>query len=207
MSDIKIISSVNDYYSQKITENGVSSNGVDWNSIESHYMRFEILTEYIKEESFSILDFGCGYGELINFLKNIKKSNFQYIGFDISSKMIEVALSEFKDFKFTTDLNSITEKVDYVIANGIFNVKLETSNEVWTEYVLRTLDLLDKYSIKGFSFNILTNYSDKEYLKSYLYYADPLYFFDICKIKYSNYVSLIHDYPLYEFTINVKKNA
>lgn len=207
MSDNKIISTVNDYYSQKITENGISSNGVDWNSIESHYMRFDVLTDYIKDDTFSIIDFGCGYGELINYLTNIKKSNFKYIGFDISSKMIEVAKSEFKGYNFTSDINTIDEKVDYVIANGIFNVKLETGFDEWTEYVVRTLDLLDKYSKKGFSFNILTSYSDKEYMKDYLYYADPLYFFDICKRKYSKFVNLIHDYPLYEFTINVKKNV
>ena len=205
MSDFKIISSVNEYYSQKIVENGLSSNGVDWNSIESHYLRFDVLTNHIKEDSFSVLDFGCGYGELINYLKNIKNSNFQYIGFDISSKMIEVAKIEFKGFEFTTDLNSISEKADYVIANGIFNVKLDTSFDEWTEYVIRTLELLDKHSKKGFSFNILTSYSDKEYMKNYLYYADPLYFFDICKRKFSKFVNLIHNYPLYEFTILVTK--
>jgi hypothetical protein len=38
-----------------------------------------------------------------------------------------------------------------------------------------------------------------------LYYADPLFLFDYCKTKFSTLVSLIHDYPLYEFTILVRK--
>jgi hypothetical protein len=38
-----------------------------------------------------------------------------------------------------------------------------------------------------------------------LYYADPLFFFDYCKTRFSRFVTLIHDYPLYEFTILVRK--
>ena len=56
-----------------------------------------------------------------------------------------------------------------------------------------------------FSFNILTKYSEKNYMQDHLYYADPLFFFDYCKQNFSKNVSLIHDYNLYEFTILVKK--
>ena len=38
-----------------------------------------------------------------------------------------------------------------------------------------------------------------------LYYADPLFFFDYCKNYFSEKITLIHDYDLYEFTILVKK--
>jgi hypothetical protein len=52
---------------------------------------------------------------------------------------------------------------------------------------------------------VLTKYSDKEYMKEYLYYADPLYLFDYCKKHFSKNVALLHDYNLYEFSIIVRK--
>jgi hypothetical protein len=60
-------------------------------------------------------------------------------------------------------------------------------------------------SKKGFAFNILTGYSDPERQRADLYYADPLFFFDYCQKNFSRFVALLHDYPLYEFTILVKK--
>ena len=53
---------------------------------------------------------------------------------------------------------------------------------------------------------MLTKYSDKEYMRDNLYYADPLFIFDYCKRNFSKQVALLHDYGLYEFTILVKKD-
>jgi hypothetical protein len=60
-------------------------------------------------------------------------------------------------------------------------------------------------SRKGFAFNALSLYSDPEKRRPDLYYADPLALFDHCQRHFSRYVSLLHDYPLYEFTILVRK--
>jgi len=42
-------------------------------------------------------------------------------------------------------------------------------------------------------------------MKGNLYYADPLILFDWCKNEISKYVALLHNYPLYEFTIYSEK--
>ena len=96
-------------------------------------------------------------------------------------------------------------EADYTVASGIFNVKLEASCTEWESYVLRTLETISRLSKRGFAFNVLTKYSDPEFLRPDLYYADPLFFFDCCKTKFSRFVSLLHDYPLYEFTLLVRK--
>jgi len=64
---------------------------------------------------------------------------------------------------------------------------------------------MNEYCEKGFSFNCLTSYSDDDKMKDYLYYANPMELFDLCKRKYSRNVALLHDYDLYEFTILVRK--
>jgi hypothetical protein len=64
---------------------------------------------------------------------------------------------------------------------------------------------MDEISTRGFSFNVLTSYSDEDKKRDYLYYADPLFLFDYCKRHFSRKVALLHDYPIYEFSILVRK--
>ena len=201
----KILSKINKYYSEKVTVYGNSSEGVDWNSKESHFLRFDQLTKILpKHLNFSLMDYGCGFGSLIEFLfeNNFK---FNYTGYDISQEMINKAKGIYssKNISFDSKLNG--DKYEYTIANGIFNVKLDSTNQGWQKYIEEILRKIDEISEKGFSFNILTSYSDEEYKKDYLFYANPLYFFDFCKTHFSNNVALLHDYDLYEFTIIVKK--
>lgn len=203
---INILKSVEKYYSDKIETHGPTHKGVDWNSSESQELRFEQLMKVIDNSSdFSIIDYGCGYGALLDFLQK-KEGEFQYIGFDISEKMISMAKNLHSEHKNSYFLNnsSLLKSSDYTLSSGVFNVKLETSTIEWEEYVLFTINELARLSIKGFAFNMLTKYSDDEYIRPYLYYGDPLFFFDYCKKKFSKFVSLLHDYPLYEFTVIVK---
>lgn len=207
MSD-KILKEVGSYYSEKIIKNGATPQGVDWNSVESQEMRFLQLSGVINErENFSVLDYGCGFGSMYDFLKKTGYHNFKFIGLDICNKMIEEAKKNHAEDERSEWFIELPPgyKIDYVIASGIFNVKLNTSELEWKEYILQTLQKMNNIGTKGFSFNVLTKYSDKEYMKDYLYYADPLFIFDYCKNHFSKYVELNHGYPLYEFTIIVRK--
>lgn len=205
----RIINDIEKYYSDKVIKFGATPEGVDWNGFESQNIRFEQLGKIFDKEivalnHFSILDYGCGYGSLFSYLKNLK-SNFSYFGFDISTDMLKQAQIIFPNEG--SWLNSLPPnfKVDYVVASGLFNVKLNQSLVEWEEYILTTLNKINSICTKGFSFNILTSYSDLEYMKEYLYYASPEFFFNHCKINYSKQVAILHDYNLYEFTILVRK--
>ncbi len=203
----QILDTVNKYYTEKIIEHGVSPKGVDWNGQESQELRFQQLASVIKEDSgFSLLDFGCGYGALLDYLQP-RKGSFRYHGFDISEEMIRQGRQhhpESPDVTWATVMDA-NEQYDYSILSGIFNVRQAVNDAEWQQYVINSLDVVNQCSTKGFSFNILTSYSDKEYMRDYLYYADPCFYFDHCKKHYSKQVALLHDYPLYEFTIVVRK--
>ena len=94
---------------------------------------------------------------------------------------------------------------DYTIASGIFNLKYTIDLSAWMDYILDTLNQMNEKSKLGFAFNMLTTYSDKEFMKEELYYSDPLFFFDLCKRSFSKNVALLHDYREYDFTILVRK--
>jgi len=204
----KVLAPVNRYYTEKIKLHGTTSLGVDWNSRESQELRFKQLIQVTGDsKSFSINDFGCGYGSLYGFLLKNKREP-QYCGFDISAEMVQKAkqtYSSTSSAQFKTS-HAPWKKADYGVASGIFNVRLKASNTPWKKYILTTLNQMNAFSQKGFSFNCLTKYSDKPKMRPYLYYADPLLLFDYCKKKYSKNVALLHDYGLYEFTILVRKD-
>jgi len=207
MKSYSILDNVRRYYGEKVRTHGATARGVDWNSSDSQRLRFEQLLKLAGgSRRFSVNDYGCGYGALADYLRD-EGYSFRYRGFDISPQMIAEA----------GELHPATEEVafvgeeralgvaDYTVASGIFNVKLQVPAAEWEAYVLETLGAIDGLSRRGFAFNLLTNYSDAEFMRPDLYYADPLFYFDLCKRKFSRFVSLLHDYPLYEFTLLVRK--
>lgn len=199
--------SVSEYYTDKLKKYGTTPQGVDWNSEESQKLRFLQLIKVLPQDllSYSLLDWGCGYGALYDFLQQYGHTP-RYSGFDLSLEMIKTCKKKFVNQPpYWYESEESLPIHDFVIASGIFNVKMGFSNEEWLEYVLKTLHSVNNHSARGFSFNILTSYSDQEYMKNNLFYADPCFFFDYCKKNFSREVALLHDYELYEFTILVRK--
>jgi cyclopropane fatty-acyl-phospholipid synthase-like methyltransferase len=202
-----LLAEVAEYYTSKLAEHGETPYGVDWNGEQGQKLRFEQLCKVIdSSNNFSINDIGCGYGALYDFLANQYKA-FSYMGMDVSAGMIKAAEKRYIDqtqARFV--LSDEPDKVaDFSVASGIFNVRIERSDEEWRTYLEATIDVLDRSSRIGFAFNCLTSYSDKEKMRDNLYYAEPCVLFDFCKRRYSRNVALLHDYDLYEFTIIVRK--
>jgi SAM-dependent methyltransferase len=209
MNFLKITKNTADYFSKKVTSHKDTPLGVDWNSSYAQETRQDQVLKVLKtKRNFSINDIGCGYAHLFDHLKLNNYSDFLYQGSDISSKMIEQAEKKHGNSNIKLQLiNSISEIniADYSVASGVFNMKGDVDNEKWQAYVIQSLIQINAKSKNGFSFNMLTSYSDKKYTRSDLYYGDPLLYFDFCKKNFSENIVLLHDYGLFDFTILVRK--
>jgi SAM-dependent methyltransferase len=202
-----LLAAVERYYSDKVTEHGPSPQGVDWKDDASQRLRFAQLLKICPDRGpFSLNDYGCGYGALVHYLDEAGY-RFSYRGFDISRPMLEHARTAHgaDDRVDLVGNEDDLAPADFTVTSGIFNVKLETDAARWTEYVLSTIARLDALSLRGFSFNMLTAYADRDRMRPDLYYGDPGFFFDHCKRTYSRHVALLHDYGLFEFTILVRR--
>ncbi|HKW59012.1 MAG TPA: class I SAM-dependent methyltransferase [Candidatus Dormibacteraeota bacterium] len=201
-----ITDKVSRYYTDRVREHGTTARGVDWNSEESQILRFEQLARVLPDgERYTLVDYGCGYGALIPFLER-RTRRFAYQGFDVAEEMVTRARHDHPggQRRFTSREADL-EPADYALASGIFNVRLDTPAEDWTRYVMHTLESLNRLGTRGFSFNMLTSYSDADRMRADLYYGDPCVYFDHCKRSFSRQVALLHDYGLWEFTILVRK--
>ena len=198
----QLLRDVADYYSGRLAEHGATPRGADWNSLESQRIRFRQLLRAVDTDSGSILDYGCGYGALADDLHETRR-RFEYQGFDISADMITEASARHagcSSCRFTSDPSELSA-ADYTLASGIFNVRLHYDAGTWREYVLATIGTMLAYTRRALAFNLLTAYSDVERRREDLFYADPLWLFDHCKRHVTPAVGLLHDYPLFEFTM------
>jgi hypothetical protein len=198
------------FYTEKLKEFGDSPQGVGWKDERAQLIRFEQLVKVIQHKNnFSINDLGCGSGRLFNYLLSENYAPSIYHGYEILEEMLHSA-----EKNLLPDARVALRKIesslamtlsDYTVASGIFNVKYEAEEREWLSHILSTIHAMHERSSAGFAFNLLTNYSDKEYMQAYLYYADPLFLFDYCKKNFSKNVALLHDYFQYDFTIIVRK--
>jgi SAM-dependent methyltransferase len=201
-----ILKDVNDYYTGKVQQHGATPQGVDWNGEESQHLRFKTLLQIVKDPTkpFTLLDYGCGYGSMYGYMQSCF-TKFHFTGYDISEAMIHEARKQHPVGPVLWNTQRDSTVYDYAVASGIFNVRLKNDDAAWWDYISGELDWLNDHAVKGFAFNMLTSYSDADKKRDYLYYADPMRVFDHCKRKYSKFVALLHDYPLYEFTVLVRK--
>jgi SAM-dependent methyltransferase len=203
-----VLGPVASYYTARLREFGAEARGVDWNSVEGQELRFAQLCRILPtDRPFVVRDVGCGYGALVGYLKT-RYREFRYEGIDVSEAMVDAARARnaaVGNASFAVGSEPLTP-VDYSVASGIFNVRLQATDSAWKAYVRHTLTAMDRNSIGGFAFNCLTSYSDPDRMRDDLNYADPCELFDLCKRSFSRNVALLHDYGLYEFTILVRKN-
>ena len=194
-------------YVESLQEHGATSRAVGWRDENSQRLRFDKLTGVVDATSSSITvnDLGCGYGAMFDFLAaRFDRGLTGYLGIDISDEMIATARARVTDRRATfVQGNLLMHEADYTFISGTFNVKMNASTEQWTRYIETALEQVAARSSKGFAFNLLSTYVD--WRVDHLYYGDPCYFFDFCRRRLSRYVTLLHDYPLYEWTMLVHK--
>lgn len=142
------------FYKSAIKKHGISAKGVHWNSEFTQYKRFEILTNFIKDEigNSVIIDAGCGFGEYYNYLFDNELKPKAYIGIDCEEKMIELAAKRFLNTSFYIKdiLKDELFVGDYYVCSGAMNI-LEK------EEILIFIKKCFEASNIGFIFNFLKN--------------------------------------------------
>jgi SAM-dependent methyltransferase len=201
---------INQYFTEKLITFGATAKGVDYKSSYDQEIRFEQLLRVINPaQPFTLLDYGSGYGALYDTMSQ-KGWRFEYYGVDLIEKMIIAGRDLHKNCPNCHFATKETEVplADYLVAGAIFNNKLDSSVEAWREFTVQTLQRMNQLCSKGFSFNMLTSYSDADRMaqRPDLYFGDPCFYFDYCKRNFSHNIALLHDYGLYDFTILVRKD-
>jgi len=190
-------------YEDSLSRHGDTPMGVGWRTEDSQNLRFDKLLAVLDIDEATpveVNDLGCGYAALFEHLERRGVTVGAYVGYDISDKMLRSAAERVPaDRTSLVRSASVTVVGDYSFASGIFNVRLDADEGHWASYVQATVRNLAAHSRRGFAFNLLTSYCD--YREDHLFYGDPMWWFDWCKREVTPRVALLHDYPLYEWTL------
>lgn len=188
-------------YNKRFENFGNNLKTVGWGNKKDQLLRFEVLFRNLNPIGKTILDVGCGLGHLVDFLVDKTDNNFQYTGIDIAENLVDEARKNYesKNIKFINgDVFSIEDKFDIVVVSGAFSHK--TYNII--DYTYKSIKKMYNISSESVCINFLSKYVDYELEKNQHYYPQELY----SEIKkYCDKIVIIDDYPLYEFTLQLKK--
>ena len=170
--------------------------------------RYKVLLKLLKfkynKKSFSLLDVGCGYGELVKYLpKNLK---YKYTGIDIVEEMINSAKQnhENQNCKFyLKDILRISQKYDFIICNGIFTLKNNVSEKKMQEFVIKCINIFNKFSKIGFSFNLMSE--DVDYKSKILFYPKKSTIIKVLENKKISEINVDNKSVKYENFFFIKK--
>ncbi|MBN9015129.1 MAG: SAM-dependent methyltransferase [Rhizobiales bacterium] len=198
-----IINDVDDYYSGIARRYGPTPRGVDWTSAATQYYRFVQLLKLCDFDApFSLNDFGCGYGALLEFLAlRYPNAGVAYRGIDASKIMIETACKRWVTRPQTMfEHNSrCTTTADYSIASGVCNVRLGHSLTAWESYVTSILANLHATSRRGFAVNFMLP-CNGQLMEKELYRTGPDRWIAYCT-ELGCAVEIVGDYGMREFTL------
>lgn len=198
-------------YTKRLKKFGRSTQTLGY-QIDRQDIRFKALTDpilmFLENDSSAVLDVGCGFADLYDFLINIGWRG-KYFGLDINPELLEVALQNHVGLNFFCEdiaspkiFSMFDEQYfDCTIASGIFNEKLkEGSNK---EHITKALQHMYALSSKTVCSDFMSSYVDYQQVESF--HTDPAWIFNLAKFM-SRWVLLRHDYMPYEFAVVIYRN-
>ena len=184
------------FYNEHRERYGTSDpRGVGWRDESSQLMRFQVLTEVADLTGASILDEGCGFGDLYPYL-NERFRGIKYAGIDINPLAIAAARERYPEATFEiADFSGYTGgPFDYVLSSGALTFRIENHEPVYESHIRKMFELCTK----GVAFNVLDKNKIFENDQYVGYEQEELLAF--CK-SFAPKAELRHDYSPEDFTI------
>ncbi len=175
---------------------------VGWKGKEDQFLRFKVLCEIGDLSGARICDVGCGFGDLLDYLYD-HFSDFTYTGVDISPSLLKKAseLHPGQNFQcLDISENEPEGNFDYFIISGTFSYRIENN----VENTSNVLSRLFAQAQKGVAVNFLSKYVNFE--REHNFHYGPEEMFTLGR-HLTKWVKLRHDYPLWEFTLFLYKEA
>ncbi|MFT6910130.1 MAG: SAM-dependent methyltransferase [Oleiphilaceae bacterium] len=209
MKDIlsEIASSTVARYSDRYKKLGRNVRALGWGSDEQQRYRFEQVLRGVSLEGKSVLDIGCGFGDLLSYCLDARCKPASYIGWDINTDLITEAKKLHPSSTFTV-LNLAEQAPKSPVANvgvmlGVLNFNFEGNydNKKFTKMMLKKAFTSVSESLVV---DFLSTYRTPSYPKEdSVFYHDPTKMLAYA-LELTPHVRLLHDYapiPQKEFML------
>ncbi|MFC1553944.1 methyltransferase domain-containing protein [candidate division KSB1 bacterium] len=193
---------IKDFFNSHAKRFGDHVHALGWESDHTQKMRFWVLSEIEDLNGASILDVGCGKGDLLAFFSE-QDIRVEYYGVDFSKELITMAKQQYPEANFFyRDFleDSFYPEIDYTISSGIANIRTPKNKE----YIQEVISKMVSISKKGAAVNMLSSYSPETGKDPGIYYFSPEEMLKFAK-KLSSDIILRHDYLPNDFTLYIYK--
>eukprot|EP01037_Dinobryon_pediforme_P013979 gene13979-14096_t len=172
-----------------------SSLAMGWLTPADQIIRFNIMAGIADFNGKTVLDAGCGYGDLLPYLAGNYMLR-QYIGVEQIPELLARAMRSFGHLPYTTFIcaDFLTDDLpaaDFVLASGSLNYAGSSPG-----FIYQAISALFNKCTTGLAFNLLRSVPENDLLVAY----EPKAIFSYCKSQ-TEKVELIADYADEDFTV------
>ncbi len=192
-------------YRQRFHQHGYSPKALGWDKGKQD-VRFDVLTSQYDFTGKSVLDIGCGFGDLNTTLTDRYGTNYTYHGIDLVPDLVAEGRNRFVAPHISFEVgnfltNDDARQYDYIVSSGIFNHKLQDlDGYVFIESCMRRAFAM---ASDGIAFDFL---SDKvDYQLPHTFHSSPERILSLA-FSLTRNVVLRNDYMPFEFAVFLWKD-
>jgi len=190
-------------YQRAFNKYKVHPKSLFWASKKAAALRHKELTTDLNFEGKTVLDVGCGFGDIIPFISKRAKS-FSYTGVDIVPEFIQAAQDKYPKHQFVLKdyFNlPLKKEFDIIISSGTLNSNFKHPYR----FRKKAIKALFNYAREAIGFNMAGFYPQPKNKKdSRVYYADSLIILKYC-LSLSPKLIFRHHYHRKDFTMVIFK--
>ncbi len=186
-----------EFYLGAYKKYGLSPKGLNWNSLATQEIRFEIITKFLEDkiDDFIIGDAGCGFGDFLKYWQIKHLEPKEYVGIDCEETFVEICQRRFPSNCFVCRdiLQDRLPQVDWYVASGSLNILSDFETWLFLENMLNS-------ATKGVVFNILCG-TKRGNIFNYKTKDDMMNFAKKKSLK----IEIVDDYLKNDMTIRLQK--
>ena len=190
---------MNNNYQKRFAKYGVDPKSLSWKSKGAAHQRYRQIWSEIDFNGKSVLDVGCGFGEIATFLDKRYKG-FSYTGVDVIPEFISEAKKLHPEHKFFVQdffKEPLDDKFDVVMASGVLNSNVKDN----INYRKRAIKQMFDRTKNVLVFNMMGGHpAPKNKSGNNIWYADSLEVLNYC-MSLTRRVILRQHYHPRDFTI------
>jgi len=198
------------FYTSLFQQHGPSCRSLSFSSAGTQQIRFGALIPVLPEnrdQAFTLLDVGCGFGDLYGYLREAGYTNVRYTGLDIMPEFVSHAAEAHPDATFVSgDFLSLTlpePRYDFVLSSGALNLVTEHYPDHYA-FVFAMIDRMFDIAGRGVAFNLLSRDGKGHFSHdARFFYSDPKNVLAHCLVR-SPASELDHSYLSYDFAIRAR---
>ena len=191
-------------YQKDFAEHGVSPASLGY-AKEKQHLRFQQVRKYLPKNDATVLDFGCGFGDLSKYLSS-ENIQIEYTGCDVMQEFLEVAKVKNPGNYINVEFGQPPKgEYDYVVCLGVFNFLYVPDPQEHFNIVCNTLLQLFSISTKGLIVDFQSEFVDYKSSNAYHQNISDLAIF--AKNKLSRRFIADYSYLPFEYMFVVMKDS